>query len=465
MWRPRSCRVSLALIFLVFFGLAASHPAPAQQRRNSDCIPDAVIPLFQRRAPYMAYFANLLSASVHENYNLLVVWGGGGCRQKKERYVRRTLWWGPPDYLPSGNPNDLLGLFLQERENPGRIHELTIVRNPEIVDSHFRIERLTKAEIVLTYTPEKGRRGPNLRFFFDAASKGFRGQVKYQPFETVGVAGRQPSPQFVLRNDGGVESAGEAPILVFRPADGGGFEAVPESEWAPEIDAEFGTWWSDAAGPARFGPQDRFSLEMGEGWRSDEAIGVREGAELYRLPQSDLEDWRAARPEAQKRGSDPGIFEEAMGPLQVFEGRLWFGKTFYDSEGHSGVGGFGYFDPSARLYVIFSPPAVRDWSVSALLVEKDTVWLGLKARGEWGDSSAGLLRWDRAGRPARKFEIPIVRFIVRWRDSLYLGTEEGLAVVKGNNIENYIVTQRLDSGFDLVRPLVLNNSGQAQPAY
>ncbi len=370
--------------------------------------------------------------------------------------MSERLWW---------SPGDLLGLFLQERENPDRVHELTIVRNRALADASFKVERFTGTEIVFTHIPVKGWRPPSLRFFFDAASKSFRGQVEYRNFRTVGVAGGRQSPQFVLRNDYRFSSADDAPILVFRPAEGGGFEAVPESEWAPEIDDAFGTWWSNAGGPVRFGPQGRFSVETAADRGGEEAIGVREGTDFYRLPQSDAEEWRAARPEKQRWGADSAEFEEVIGPRQVFDGRLWFGKTFYDSEGYSGVGGFGYFDPSARRYVIFSPPAIRDSSVSSLLVEKDTVWLGLKFRGEWGDSSGGLLRWDRRGRPARKFDTPLVRFIGRYGNNLYLGTQEGLAVVKGNSVENYIVTQKLDGGFELVRPVVLNESGEAQPAY
>ena len=121
---------------------------------------------------------------------------------------------------------------------------------------------------------------------------------------------------------------------------------------------------------------------------------------------------------------------------------------------------------TARRYVIFSPPAVRDYSVSALLVEEDTLWLGLKQRGEYGDRSGGLLRWDLAGgRLPRLFDAPLVSFIARWRGGLYLGTAEGLAVVEGNRVENYSVRQGPDGGFELARPLVLNSSGQAQPAY
>jgi hypothetical protein len=45
--------------------------------------------------------------------------------------------------------------------------------------------------------------------------------------------------------------------------------------------------------------------------------------------------------------------------------KLWFGKTFYDGEGNSGVGGFGYFDTADRQYYLFTPPEVVDCAISA----------------------------------------------------------------------------------------------------
>ena len=64
------------------------------------------------------------------------------------------------------------------------------------------------------------------------------------------------------------------------------------------------------------------------------------------------------------------------------DNRLWFGKTFYDGEGSTGIGGFGYLDTVTRQYVMFSPPAIRPYSVTALLVEPETVWLGATWWGE-----------------------------------------------------------------------------------
>lgn len=452
--KPVPC---LRAALLVFLGFAGALAALAQQPRAPGCIPAAAIPFFQRRAPDTACFATLPAIPVHKNSNLLVVVGSGRkwCSKGRSCDVGRRLWW---------NRRDLLGLFLQDRENPDLVHELAMVRTP-YGEAVLEVERLTKTEILLKEIPEKGDLWRH-RFFFDAAAKRFRGQAQYPTFWAAGVAGGRDAPQFVLRGGRRINSGGEAPTVVFRPA-AGGFEPVPESEWAPEIDDEFGGGGSEASGPLRFGTEGRFSIETVEdGYRSRKAVGVREGADLYPLPVSDAERLREARPEKHASGYGQWKIDEAIGHRQVFADRLWFGKTFYDSEGYAGAGGFGYFDMTARRYVIFSPPAVRDYSVSALLVEEDTLWLGLKHRGEYGDHSGGLLRWDLAGgRLPRLFDTPLVSFIARWRGGLYLGTAEGLAAVKGNRVERYIVIQGPDGGFELVRRVVLNRSGELQPVY
>ena len=48
-----------------------------------------------------------------------------------------------------------------------------------------------------------------------------------------------------------------------------------------------------------------------------------------------------------------------IGPYQIDGARIWFGKNFYDGEGDTGVGAFGYFDTSTRAYTLFSPPATH----------------------------------------------------------------------------------------------------------
>src|SRR5260370_15019196 len=111
----------------------------------------------------------------------------------------------------------------------------------------------------------------------------------------------------------------------------------------------------------------------------------------YHLPQSTYDDFARAR---RRRVTDNYVREntiiaETIGPVQSERERLWFGKTFYDGEGNSGVVGFGYFDTSDRRYHLFVPPEVADYSVSAIRVEPDAVWMGIFQSGGYGGSPAG----------------------------------------------------------------------------
>jgi len=141
---------------------------------------------------------------------------------------------------------------------------------------------------------------------------------------------------------------------------------------------------------------------------------------------------------------------EQIGPWQLEGDRLWFGKAFYDAEGLTGVGGFGYFDPASRQFRVFTSPAMADWSVSAIHVEPDAIWLALGSFGE-GESSGGMLRFDRRTETYRQFESgDIGRGFAVVGEHLVLATDNGLTVIHQNEARHYIVDQTTDGRLRLV---------------
>ena len=65
-------------------------------------------------------------------------------------------------------------------------------------------------------------------------------------------------------------------------------------------------------------------------------------------------------------------------------------------ERRGGIGGFGYFDMDRHTWTLHSPPEVSPWSVSALLLNPNAVWLGLSRGSDEGfRESGGIVRWDR----------------------------------------------------------------------
>jgi hypothetical protein len=162
----------------------------------------------------------------------------------------------------------------------------------------------------------------------------------------------------------------------------------------------------------------------------------------YDLRQSTYDDFARARGRRVKDGyvRDGTVIEEKIGPAQSEGDKFWLGKTFYDGEGNSWVGGFGYFDASNRQYHLYAPPEIADYSVSAILVEPDAVWMGIFRSGEWGGSPAGVLRYDRNTQAVRKYELPDAVYGLMESGSRILApTSSGIAVIDGDRVSRYFV--------------------------
>lgn len=207
--------------------------------------------------------------------------------------------------------------------------------------------------------------------------------------------------------------------------------------------------------------------------RSEDTFGVRShgviektpsGSKFYPLPQSTVEMYKKLRGADLKymlpRTLDAKDYErqEVIGPYQVEDDRVWFGKQFYDGEGDRGVGSFGYFDMNTRKYVLFTPPQIAPWETSALLVEPNTIWLALDHFGE--DISTwpgGLLQWDRSTQHVRRYPLEFVvtniRRDVNNRSSLLLTTFNGYARLLSNGeLQRFRVT-KLSNGQESVTPI------------
>jgi len=207
-----------------------------------------------------------------------------------------------------------------------------------------------------------------------------------------------------------------------------------------------------------FGPRKRFRLateKNPDGHESPivvEKVGPKE--KMYRLPQSELKTWQLARQDDIANGipADQPLISEEIGPHQLEGDRLWFGKTFYNGEGRTGVGGFGYFDAATRSYHLYSPAEIHRWSVSAIRLEPDFIWLGLYHFGEYGGDPGDLfLRWDRKSEEVRRFNVSsFIGPMARHHDTLYLGASDGILVLRGDEIQSYFVDRTADGRYQIV---------------
>jgi hypothetical protein len=357
-----------------------------------------------------------------------------------------------------------LGLFLQDRTDAGRVHQLAI--KPGLNDDYFaRIERITGRELVLSGIGEKWSTYDNQKFIFNVRAKALVAHFSYRPFGVFQVRQSPQGSQFVMSDT--------LQLLLVETGEGNpGLRVVPKEQARLTLsripmeqsfvsgDRVYRTPVPPANVVPVFGPRKRFSLateKNQDGLESPfvaEKVGPKE--KKYRLPQSDLKTWQQARKDDIANGipADQPHISEEIGPHQVESDRLWFGKTFYNGEGSTGVGGFGYFDATRRSYRLYSPPEIHRWSVSAIQVESDFIWLGLYHRGEYGNNSGGLLRWDRKTEEARLFDIRLsISHIVRHHDTLYLGGN-GIGTLRGEEIQSYFVDRTVDGRYEIVERTV-----------
>ena len=407
--------------------------------------------VMQRAEPGLKRVIVVKRFPASEQLNLIVALGGS---------------WGG-DYVPSESftwsDSFRLGLFLQDKGNPGRVYQLTIKAG--FAEDYFaRIERITGRELVLSGTGEKWTAYNNQKFIFDVRGKTLVAHFSYPPLQVSQVLQGPEGLQFVMSDT-------QQLLLVKTDAGDPRLRVVPKDQARLTLSRipmqeSFGTgiYRTPVLPPSNlpvFGPQKRFTLVIEQNKDGSEFATVLEknGSQesKYRLPRSELKTWQQARKDDIENGipADQPTISEEIGPHQLEGNRLWFGKTFYNGESRTGVGGFGYFDATTRSYRLYSPPEIHRWSVSAIRVEPEIIWLGLHHRGEYGNNSGGLLRWDRKTEEVQRFNVrSFISQISRHRDVLYLSGFDGIDVLRGDQIQSYFVDRTVDGRYEIVERMV-----------
>ena len=346
--------------------LAATVAAPAQA---PGAAADRAVLAVMTRAADLPNAAVWHRERVSDDTDIVLV----GAQQKTFRFEHDgAMWWGP---------GEKLGLFVQEAAPPFRVYTLTI--ESDLPDCVARLLRVALTDAVASCAGDK-RQVSNHKFLYDTRAKRFVGRYTYDPYHvadaTAASAVNPPRVRLVARN------ASREARIQFVPAATPAFSVASVRAMSAE---QMAAAWSPPALPGSegFGPSLSYRLvtepsdDGGGGDRLLVESRIDGKTQRYRLPQTSYKDLEAVRP---GEGTPEGISEK-IGPTQVVNDVLWFGKTFYNGEGLSGVGGFGYFDPTDRQFHIFSGPEIADWSVAAMRVETDSVWLSLSNLGELGD--------------------------------------------------------------------------------
>jgi hypothetical protein len=305
----------------------------------------------------------------------------------------RPCWW---------NTKDRLGILLRDRSDSNKVLPLAIESGPND-DCSTRVERFTVQELVLSYTGEKSATYDNQKFVYDVRTRKLVGHFSYPPFSAESVLA---GPEFVMK-------AGERRLAVEIDSNTGEPQVTGSAVPGPPQESE-----------TVFG---RFHLSRQKSRYGEEYPTISGEGSVYPLAQTKPQPY-------------PADMNEQIGPHQMQGGLFWFGKTFYDGEGWTGTGGFGYFDPATASYHLYVPPEIAGWSVSAILVEPDCVWLALERRGEYGNYPGGLLRWDRNTQTVGRWEMPwIATSLARSGEAIYLGLTNGIALFRGDRVVSYFV--------------------------
>lgn len=174
----------------------------------------------------------------------------------------------------------------------------------------------------------------------------------------------------------------------------------------------------------------------------------------YPLPQPSYTLFRKLRPVRVGDGYDKETtsLENEIGPWRLVDGKVWFGLNFYDGEGSSGIGGIGSFDLSTRKFQISYLKEIAGDSSFAMLVEPDTIWLGLGVQPEGADSGTGIAKINRSDHSVVRYKAPgIVNAFVRSGDKVFAATTDGMMVFGDDGrIENVEFSINKDGSYSPV---------------
>jgi hypothetical protein len=357
-------------------------------------------------------------------------------------------------------------LVLLKKERTRKHPEVLTVVREFAIGSKVRVLRSAADEIVLARSyDDEGASAPHLKLFVDPGVRTVR-TTQFQPFGVQEVYVDHHVPHFVV-GDGKrflvIRATTTAPFLeLLSDSASAPFVSALPVKVAMVSDREVRT--IERRRPELvFGPEGTFRwkpLEPGKVFEK-----TASGGKVFPLPQSTQAEWVKARPYAAGKTdthspTDAGFScpscqpEESIGPAQIVGSRLWFGKSFIDGEGSTGIGGVGNFDTTSRKFTMLTIPGAVNHSVSALLVEGQTIWIGLLYNSSCSDDlSGGLLRVDRISGESRRYDLSaIASSIVRYEDRVYVATSDGVTVIdRAGEAELFFVDRAQDDSLKLAK--------------
>lgn len=376
---------------------------------------------------------------------------------EEDLYIDRSFSWDSRWHL---------GVFLQEQSTPYRVFTVAVERGS--IDCAARLLRATSTDVVLGCRDDGPATLPHQKFVYDVRAKRLVSRFSYMPFALLG--GRMRVARAQRSTDSGsrallvAENNVRRAVLAYDPATGEP-QLVRTARLADASDAN-----ERIAPPPResrgFGPGQAFRVVQLKGCalahepvrrgtdcseRQNDAVVIesRRGGHrrLYKLPRSTYQELATARPRLVAANPD-FTFEpdEGIGPWHVDGDYLWFGRSFSDGEGSSGIGGLVRFSTRNRRFQLFVTPEVVDGSTNAIAVTPDSVWLSLEHSGEYGPAPIGIVRFDRRSEQFARIDGSdgVGRQFLAVGGDLLLLTDTGVTVIRHQRARHYFVDQTTD---------------------
>lgn len=431
----------MRLVFMLVYGAIGSGDS---QEKTPVGISPSVVSEFSEQNPKASNITVLLDAPIGDR-NLFVVCGTELRHPYRSRHDRLFLL-----------PTDLFGVYLKRR-NISRPTKLVLEQaGGEGFD--LQVAHFDSSEVVFRKFDSVGRSLKNLKLFFDPETANLLSRLEYEPFKVTRILVEKGIPYFV---------AGDTKqTLILRPSENpDGFIIETEGEARRLLSSlQFYSWTTPGESfrfvlperhpVRRFGPRGRFVLEeeSSTGKYASITESTPEGTLAFELPQSTWDEFERLRPERVRDGyrRNEATIEEEFGPSQVVGNRLWFGKSHADSEGITGIGGFGYFDCETRRFVIYSPLEIRNSSVTSILITGQEAWLAATSGGERSGSPNALLRWSMTERQVQSRPLDdLAHAMAEYRGDLYLATDAGIEVLKKQGFRRYLIDITRDGKYSV----------------
>lgn len=155
-----------------------------------------------------------------------------------------------------------------------------------------------------------------------------------------------------------------------------------------------------------------------------------EGFINYFLPQPKLDFVMKQRPHALGDTA-----EHLIGPYWVEDDKIWFGLSYAENDGYTGIGGIGYFDLNSKNYYINYLKEIIDWSSSAIYKDGDLIYLGASTMSDDYVIPGGIFRYNLKSSELNIYRIPSFTYNIYKHDGkFYIGANNGFYILTNYSI-------------------------------